>query len=45
MVEMGYTRIDVDHAMFIQRHGDVLSIITLYVNNFKLVSPPDSDDI
>jgi len=45
MAEMGYTRIKADHTVFIRRRGDVLSIITLYVDNFKLVGPPDSDDI
>jgi len=45
MVEMGYMRIEVDHAVFIWQRGDVLSIIALYINDFKLVGPPDSDDV
>jgi len=45
MAEMGYTRIEADHAVFIRRRGDVLSIIALYVDDFKLVGPPDSDDV
>jgi len=45
MAEMGYTRIKVDHTVFIWQCSDVLSIIALYVNDFKLVSPPDSDDV
>ena len=45
MMEMGYTRIEADHAVFIWRHSDVLSIIALYVDDFKLVGPPDSDDV
>jgi len=45
MAEMGYMRIEADHTVFIQRHGDVLSIIALYINDFKLVGPPDSDDV
>jgi len=45
MAEMGYTRIEADHAVFIRRRGDILSIIALYVDDFKLVGPPDSDDI
>jgi len=35
----------VDHAVFIWQCSDVLSIIALYVNDFKLVGPPDSDDV
>ena len=45
LAEMGYTRIEADHAVFIRRRGDVLSIIALYVDDFKLVGPPDSDDV
>jgi len=45
MAEMGYTRIEADHAVFIQRRGDVLSIIALYVDDFKLIGPPNSDDV
>jgi len=45
MAEMGYTRIEADHAVFIRRCSDVLSIIALYVDDFKLVGPPDSDDV
>jgi len=45
MTEMGYMRIEADHAVFIRRCGDVLSIIALYVDDFKLVGPPDSDDV
>jgi len=45
MVEIGYTRIEADHTVFIWRHSNVLSIIALYVDDFKLVGPPDSDDV
>jgi len=45
MMEMGYTRIKADHAVFIWRCSDVLSIIALYIDDFKLVGPPDSDDV
>jgi len=45
MAEMGYTRIEADHTVFIQRRSDVLSIIALYIDDFKLIGPPDSDDV
>ena len=45
LAEMGYMWIEADHAVFIRRRGDVLSIIALYIDNFKLVGPPDSDNI
>ena len=45
LAEIGYTRIEADHAVFIRRRSDMLSIIALYVDDFKRVGPPDSDDV
>jgi hypothetical protein len=45
LTELGYKRIEADHAVFIRRIGDVLSIIALYVDDFNLVGPPGSPDI
>ena len=45
LTELGYKRIEADHAVFIRRIGDILSILTLYVDNFNLVGPPGSPDI
>jgi len=45
MAEIGYTRIKAEHAVFIWQRGNILSIITLYVDDFKLVGPSDSDDV
>jgi len=45
MAEMGYMRIEADHPVFIWQRGDVLSIIALYVDDFTLIGPPDSDNV
>ena len=45
LTELGYKRIKADHAVFIRRIGDVLSILALYVDDFNLVGLPGSPDI